>query len=258
MNEINGIFKDYIAKIYIPQVEAYERWIFQKFTPLMDADSIEVEAEELAGVEWNRVGSLPSDGSDLDMSSVAERVNEDSINYYSIMTDLMQGLYNLFAVGLYHIFEQQMLRFYRKELLDYNEERCVEWLFRKYNTLDNKEQKALNQVLSMNDLDSKLRSKGIEVSECRYWGKITELRRLANTIKHADGNSCEQLKKHRPDLFLNPLLKEETFFRDIQIETPVFQPLAGENIFVNEDVLLEYIASIKGFWMFVINDKEVI
>jgi hypothetical protein len=51
---------------------------------------------------------------------------------------------------------------------------------------------------------SLLRALDVDVTTFTSWLRIDELRHLANCVKHAEGNSCEQLRKIRPDLFEKP------------------------------------------------------
>ena len=50
---------------------------------------------------------------------------------------------------------------------------------------------------------------GIKIEAFHSWNKINELRLVANTAKHADGTSCEELKRLRPEHFTYPALKED-------------------------------------------------
>ncbi len=249
MNTINGIWRDVIKELYIPQIKAYQNWISNKLLPSMDENIVEEEAETKVEEYMKRMmGSLSEDS---DPASISENARDTGISYIIEMMDLKQGIINLFAIGLYHLYEQQMLRMYRKELLNYNEERTVDVLIDNCDELKSEDRKVLNNFLSMQDLEKRLRKKGVDVTRINPWRKISELKHIANTIKHADGRSCKELKKLRPDLFSNPNPSE---YRSIgtkqQYYIPVFQPLAGESVYVTPELLYEYSSSIIEFWKF--------
>ena len=89
---------------------------------------------------------------------------------------------------------------------------------------------------------------GIDVATFSSWGKIEELRLVANCVKHADGPSCAQLKELRPDLFVPPFVKKETEEADLAFVGQVFQPLAGEDLYVSANDFEKYVEAVKGFW----------
>jgi UDP-N-acetylglucosamine transferase subunit ALG13 len=89
---------------------------------------------------------------------------------------------------------------------------------------------------------------GIDIVAFSSASKINELRLVANTVKHADGGSCADLKKIRPDLFVFPDLKK---YRDeIGYETmiEVFTPLAGEDVYIGIEDFKKYVEAVKEFW----------
>ena len=106
-------------------------------------------------------------------------------------------------------------------------------------------------------VESVLLNKGIIVSHTPAWPIISELRLLANSIKHADGESCERLKRSCPELFANPILRDiSSVFSGPQTQFPVLQPLTGESIFVTDEVLTRYIDAIIEFWEFILDPAE--
>ena len=247
MNPISPIWQDFITEVFIPQISAYRYWIEMKFLPQMQDSILECEAEEIGEVYFERLGG--GQRNFIDAASIADQANNKSQNYYIEMTELRQGLLNLLTVGLHHIFEQQLLRLYRKELLDYDMEKIVEDLV-KNSTVSKKYRKSLKWLLSSEVVEAMLRDRGIDPSNLAAWHSIRELRRIANSIKHADGESCEQLKKHHPELFVNPVLREvNSILANPQFDVPIFQPLSGESIFVTEEILMQYIEAVTEFWI---------
>jgi|SRR5215472_13366004 len=57
---------------------------------------------------------------------------------------------------------------------------------------------------------------GVDLRALNSWNSINELRLLANVVKHAEGNSSEELRELRPDLFAHPdlMLSEYQFARN--------------------------------------------
>lgn len=47
----------------------------------------------------------------------------------------------------------------------------------------------------------KFKEYGFNIEKSNYWNKIYELQKLVNVIKHADGNSKDELQKIRKDFF---------------------------------------------------------
>jgi hypothetical protein len=100
---------------------------------------------------------------------------------------MYQATLNLFSAGLFHVIEQQLAELTRdaaieKEVSDTKLEVVVDW-YRKNCQLD------LTQFSS--------------------WPVIEELRLVANTTKHAEGPSANQLRTKNPKLFQYPPLRNE-------------------------------------------------
>jgi hypothetical protein len=47
-----------------------------------------------------------------------------------------------------------------------------------------------------------LKSEGVDIESLKSWSKINELKLVADSVKHAEGRSSEELKKLRLDLFI--------------------------------------------------------
>jgi len=220
-----------------------------KFLPQMQDSILEGEAEKIGEDFFERFDGRQRDF--IGAASVAEQADNLSQNYYIEMSELRQSLCNLFAVGLYHIFEQQLIRLHRNELIPPEAERVIQELVKKQRKKKN-ERRLFRELLSVQMIEEMFSEKQIEVSNIKSWNQISELRLVANSIKHADGESCERLKRHRPELFVNPILRDlSPMLAYQQLNFPIFQPLAGESIFVTEEILMEYIVAITEFWCYV-------
>ena len=194
-------------------------------------DNVEQEAEKLKKEEHERLLQAPADedgGPGMDV--LAERTEEKGISFYLTMRSLQQGLVNLFAVALYELFIQHLMILYRKEILEIHEE-------------NNK------KLFKMCKVKRRFREGGIDIEKFRSWEKIEELRLVANTVKHAEGESADKLRKIRRDLF-DPL-RGTSFESSDQSAPPkgaLFEPLFGQGLFVKPDNIDSYTSTIIEFW----------
>ena len=144
-----------------------------------------------------------------DPSDFVEEARDQAVAYYRNLENLQQSIINLLAVGLYHLFEQH--RDHLKAIL--------------------KAQKRKLPAL-----------KGLP-----GWPKVQELEYLANTVKHADGPSEHKLRKVRPDLFLNPILRRMSLSRK-RVPKPTTNPLGGTDLFVSVQDLSDYRDALRELW----------
>ena len=153
------------------------------------------------------------------------------VDHYTMMKGIIQGIVNLFTIGLFHLFEQQLLYFHRTELLMRHEE-------------DNPDLLKLDKAKEI-----LLRDYKIDIERFSAWGKVNELRLVANTVKHADGTSAEKLKTLRPELFRHPEFDRDSRRSGLAI-TPgqVFQPMAGQDVYITVDEFNLYVEAVKHFW----------
>jgi hypothetical protein len=107
---------------------------------------------------------------------------------------------------------------------------------------------------------------GVDVTACPDWPKVnTELRHVANTIKHAEGNSASELRSLRPDLFNYPSIRESldgvedvdaaSFYRS-NADTPAAMPLAGFGPYVMQKDFNEYAAAVCRVWLWLADRLE--
>ena len=216
-----GTFSNVFAK----QTSGFCTTVEDRLLPTFD--SLEAEADQVADDEWQRLGqSVGSE--DTDMADLAERATEAGVAYYMSMESVRQTLINLSVAALYHLFEQQLLFFYRRQVLHPREE----------NDRD---------LIKIKVLKEKLASAGVDLEGLASWGKIEELRVVANTVKHAEGSSAEKLRDLRPDLFFDSHLRGSSGFESSS-QSHVYLPLAGEDIFLSIADLKHYCAALHEFW----------
>jgi hypothetical protein len=214
----------HIRNVFIPEIDLYASCLTDKVIPAFD--NLEEESKSIAHKEFkNRDASF---GSNTDLSNLAEEAEDKAIDYYVMMKNMLQGVINMFAAGLYHIFEQQIFFFHRKELLRRDEE-------------DN------TNLLKFEDVVVRMANNGIDIKKFKSWKKIYELRLVADTVKHADGRSSEELKKLRPNLFWRPDFVDGF---DLQKLTPtsVYKPIMGEDFYITQQEFMLYVKAVKDFW----------
>jgi hypothetical protein len=146
------------------------------------------------------------------------------------MKNVEQGLINLYTVGLAHLLEQQLLFIHRRGLLTFPDEQHDARLFR------------------FDLMKERLKAADIDVEAFASWLLVEELRLLSNTVKHADGPSCAELKRRRPELFVKPIAGMPERNPELWVEhVSVYQPLIGEELYVTREQYEEYAAAAKRF-----------
>lgn len=208
-------WKNYIDRIFIPEITAYNQCLIQRLLPTFE--SMEDEARTIEQDRLN--GSCPEN---VGPALVAENANDAAVSYMHTMTSIRQGLINMFAAGLYHLFEQQLLSFGRSEFQRHGE-----------------------PMTEVKLLFTILKEYGIKLSKFTTWSRIKELGLLANVVKHAEGRSCKKLRELREDLFRSPY--SLSLFR-FSRKLPVNQPLAGQGIYLRVDDFNRYSEDVKAFW----------
>ena len=213
-----------MRNVFIYEIDLFANCLVDKVIPAFE--NLEEESKNVADREYKVRASSFNSNKGLD--EVAEEAEGEAINYYVMMKNMLQGIINMFAVGLYHIFEQQLFFFHRKELLIRDEEDNI-------------------NLLKIKKVLSHLENSGIDVKNFKSWKKIDELRHISNTVKHADGQSSEELKKLRPDLFYQPSFLEGFDPRKLP-PISVYKPLMGENFYITHQEFMLYVKDVKEFW----------
>lgn len=218
----------------------WERYFQAEFSPQLDAiidtlenrilpgfDEIEEESKKATQDMWEAFMISAGTG-DEDPADIAEDAEQAGVLHHILLNGIRQGMLNLFAVALYHAFEQQSMLFHRKELLHPWEENNM-------------------ALLKQQELYSRLFQCGINVMKFKSWNKLEELRQLANSVKHAQGNSAIKLHANRPELFKNPDSKNPSFGHTQ--DPQVFQPLTGEDLYVTLGDIKNYYHTLKDYWL---------
>ena len=207
---------------------AFRGYIFRDVLPQFT--KISQRADQIADDYYQSAVSQPADEDfDGDLSGFAEDAHEHAFGWYEMMRSMRQTMLNLLAAGLFHLTEQQLARL--------SEDAGFEGRRPKDSALDLAKWYLGTLRLDLHSLPE--------------WHLINELRLVANTAKHAEGGSSNELRSLRRDLFSDPEFSgmfPDTGFQDFLARGPVTAPLAGEGLFVTEDTLKSYAEGVMRFF----------
>jgi hypothetical protein len=193
-------------------------------------------ASAAANEYFNRIGSQPaSDDEDVDMADVADAAMRIEESVYDRLLSARQIMLNLFTAGLYHLVEQQLT------------DACQESRHYGIAPPDDTQLEVVKLWY--------LRHFDLDLSSLSSWGLLNELRHAANTIKHGEGESSEQLRKKRREAFRNPCFDDYPDIGDVfegladssNHKSPARQPLAGADVYIRESLFREYGACAETF-----------
>ena len=213
---------------FVPQINAIVDVLQERLLPNIETEDIEAESERISEEKWEEYNSMSGTG-DEDPADFADLAESAGVSHLNLMLDIRQGMLNLFAVALYHAFEQQIMWFHRKNVLNIDEE--------------NKQ-----KLFKLSEFKQRMEELGVKLEDLYSWQKINdELRLVANTVKHAEGGSSQQLRQKRPGMFRRPLLSSSTLLSS-PAALPVFQPLIGDGLYVSIDDIEDYRDHLVRFW----------
>lgn len=203
----------------IPYLKAFGEYVIEDVVPVFA--NLPERANAIADLEFKRLCEQPvGEDYDGDMSVVAEAAQSRGQVFYDTSVAIRQTSLNLFAAGLFHLLEQLLA------------DLCRDGAFETPPRLDTKLSVVSTWCRNNCNLD---------LSKLPAWPKIEQLRLLANSVKHGEGSSAEELRVIRPDLFQNPDLHElARDFPKIYTAEAVKLPLAGQDIFVTTEVFSEF------------------
>ena len=233
----NGPFwGNYVNNVFLPYMRVVRDTYFTKLVPTFDDSS--AEAEKVTEEVWERLGKRAS--SDSDPSDLAEAAHDAGVDHFLMLMSAKQTLANLHAVALHHLLEQQQVFLLHRELLHPTDEDDTTLLTRSQFVIQLKEQ-------------------GIDPTTYDSWESLDDLRLVANSVKHGDGPSVEDLKKRRPEFFTHPQFRDQPL---ISRTNPVlmlqfhrvYQPLAGDDLYVSDDDLAAFFDSAEAFWNEIVRD----
>jgi hypothetical protein len=210
-----------------PLVRAYGQWVNEHIIPIVgnfqkQADAIQQETYERLSSEIDPE-TYSGDGSEL-----YEEAFNAGLSFYETMVSLYQATLNRFSAGLFHLIEQQ--------LADLTHDASMETAVA--NT-------QLNVVAEYYREHLK-----VDFTQFGSWDVMQELRLVANTTKHGEGPSAEELRKIRPELFQHSALRRDP-------KAPVLHfhlqsPLGGDGLYVTPEDFNRYEKTANGIFDFVI------
>ena len=227
MTHLNGRFwSNWFRSVFCREITLYCDTVVQRCLPTLD--EIAAEAQSAAESEYARFGEMPYTDDGPGPDELADVALNKGIGRFEELSSVRQILLNLFVAGLHHLFEQQLLYFLRRQVLRPENEDDV-------------------SLMRVDELCARLIERGLDVKTLQSWRTITELRLVANVVKHAEGRSCGELRGRRPDLFVHPSLR---LGRDSELAgiVPVYRPLGGDSIYVTEADVSRYRDELVAFW----------
>jgi hypothetical protein len=199
----------------LPFVRVYGQWVDERIIPL--ASQLTAMADAVQKQAYDEIMSQPA-GEDYsgDGSDEFEHAFDVGLSFYENISDMHQGTLNLFAAGLFHLIEQQLAHLTRDGAID----------------IEGPDTK-LHHIVEWYKLHFQ-----IDLTQFPSWSLIEELRHVANTTKHAQGSSERQLRTIHPELFQNPLLRNDPNISAFPM--PVHLPLGGDGLYVTGDDFRNY------------------
>lgn len=221
-----------LRQAVLPFITVYGQWVEERIIPL--ADQLTVMADAVEQQAYDKLMSQPV-GEDYygDGSEEAEHAFDVGLSFYENITAMYQGTLNLFAAGLFHVIEQQLADITRDGAIDIEGpdttlRNIVVW-YQKHFLVD--------------------------LTAFPSWALIDELRLVANTTKHAEGQSASQLRGLHPKLFQNPLLRRVDPHTPV-FHTPVQLPLGGDGLYVTGDDFRNYHKAAEGLFDWLVEHFE--
>lgn len=223
----------WIRRNYIGEIESLRATLLDRMLPALP------DAEEEADVHtkgmWEWAIAQPSVSND-DPGMWVEWAQDQGLERYERLRNMRQAIQNMGTVMLWHLLEQQMLSFHLRQVVSIGEEQEIRCNPATHKNLHN-----------LKKFKERLKQKGCDVTHLPSWQKVDELRLIANTVKHASGDSARSLYKTRPDLFMWP--GAENISQRLTPYLPdVERPAGGEDLYVTEADLRLYFTTSAEFW----------
>lgn len=203
------------CRYHFNQILRYCSWVEERLVPSFG--EWEHEAEKYYNQRMNSTGYFPS----LDPGTVSE----EAFEFVLELAEINSYMLGMAIVGLYHLWERTVIRFLRREICHFMLK--PEPSFRNYDRI----RKIFLQY-----------STDIENLPCS--SNLWELRKVANSIKHATGNSYDDLKKSHSDI-LKP--SSDTSYSHLPIQGGEYT-LLGVDIHPTPIHFQRYKQAVLDFW----------
>lgn len=217
---------EYWIRQSINELEHYSKVFTDRVVPAFG--HLDEEAEKVRDEAYARACANSGNPEFDDEASICEWAQDQGGDFYAAVDAIRQGVFNLMVAGLYHMLEQHADRLLRElegtGLPPLPEPQEVKYHFDR--------------------LTKYLRVLKVPVTEFKSWGLVDELKLVANTVKHGEGGSAEELKKRNPSLFARPGPFGQL---GIPCSLPVL-PVAGQGIYLCEADFERYRKALVDFW----------
>jgi hypothetical protein len=225
---VNGSYLEWqIKQRVIGPVRAFGEYIFRDVLPPFG--NMSERADKIAENLYEEIGNRPmcEDG-DFDMADVAEEAHDRALDWYEMTKSVRQMMLNLLAAGLFHLVEQQLSVICQDRGFTFDPPKDTQW----------------ERVERWYEQNLRLTLKALP-----SYPRIDELRLVANTVKHGDGSAATKLRVVRAELFIDPVIAHtELGEKDFFMNRAVVAPMAGEDLFVTENVLKGYVEGAESFF----------
>jgi hypothetical protein len=212
----------------IPRLQTQLAVLRDRLLPTFENLGEEAEAKVKEAFAQITSRACGEDGPEIDGWDASEMAREAGLEHYMALSDARQTLINSFAVAVYHLWEQQVLSFYRRELLA-------------------PRSAATDELIYLRAFRERLLVDGVDVAKFTSWPDMLLFRDLANAVKHAEGRAAEALRKRKPEWFSPPSFRNDEF-RDLLLSKTLYEPLAGEDLYVDVEALESLVQTASDFW----------
>ena len=178
-------FDSYDKRHALGLIGAYAKAFEERL--LASFENIEAEADAAAAAFYERAMSQPSwEGEGPDGSEIADAAIGHGMEVYGDLEFVRQQLIGLATAGLYHLWERLLKEFIVRE-------------FRYYSPPPIRPDQV--RRVDFAKLEQLLRELGWAIRGEEFYDDLDCLRLVANTVKHGDGPSCDDLAQKAPGLF---------------------------------------------------------
>lgn len=189
-------------------------------------ETIEEEAQSHGNAIFNAAVSAPS-WVEGDEGSAAEAAHEAAVIHYGELERVLQTSINFAAASLFHVHWETPAR---------------DWLTREAPMFGaSKTQMKKLETTKLEDVSAFLKGQGWEFSAEPWFATLDELRLVANTVKHARGDSARALFERRRTLFFpfNRMGEDEMIGS--------YEP-DGDDLVVTPEDFRQYASALECFW----------
>jgi hypothetical protein len=190
---------DYIERVVLPAVAVFGRVVKERLLPTFSTISDETSALRTARLREYRSGIDPDEPRVAELEAyIAAKVEDEVCDFHDGLVAMRFATLALYTVGLHHLFEQHLTEMV-VAMVNPHHRGAVK---------PRAAQRVIGCLVDLRKLPS--------------WALVDELRIVANVLKHGEGNSADQLRAIRTDLFVHPVNRggDSAPFRD-RVRIPV-------------------------------------